>query len=233
MREQFLKLREKILFKTPPEHFIEEMKSLREEWVKDLKRAGESLKSDIIEVIKEITIDLVSYLPNWYLLRSGSPLAKAVLDSEAEANIELLKKLGSLNEVKNIENEIRDFNQSSLIKLSQMADDGKINTRWGNDYATGLTYALRRGAVLVTTNPPLIDIARKSNPTLWNPVRDNLKLKFPDYDTEKLCSLMTMQVVLSNCREMRPVYEVSRGEFGYVSLQVNPKNFTDAKGMIS
>lgn len=54
--------------------------------------------------------------------------------------------------------------KSNLIKLSEMTDEGKINTKWGNDYATGLTHALRRGAVLVTTNPQLIDTARKTNP---------------------------------------------------------------------
>jgi len=233
MREKYLNLRETILFKTQPEHFVDKMKTLRSEWEKEHKLADDSTKSGIIEIIKEITIDLASYLPNWHLLKSGSPLLEGVLDNEVQANLALLKELGALNEVKYIENEINVFKNSSLIRLSQMADKNKINTRWGNDYATGLTHALRRGAVLVTTNPPLIDIARKSNPAMWNPVRDEIKNSFPDYSTEQLCSLMTMRVVLANCREIRPIYEATKGEFGYVSLQVNPKNYTDAKGMIT
>ena len=47
-----------------------------------------------------------------------------------------------------------------------------------------------------------------------------------------LCSLMTMQVVLENCREIRPIYDATLGKYGYVSLQVNPKNYTDSQGMI-
>ncbi len=53
--------------------------------------------------------------------------------------------------------------RSNLLKLSQMADRGEINNRWGNDAATGLTDAIRKGAVLVTTNPIMVNAIRKED----------------------------------------------------------------------
>lgn len=233
MRNEWMRLRERLLFKIEPEHFGSEMESVREELQLRFETGYQVHKKEVIELLKELTLDIKSYLPNWHLLKDESKLTKDKIDYEAKKNMDTLNKWGAIETIKQLEKEDSDMDNSSLIRLSKMSDDGIINTRWGNDYATGLTYALRRGAVLVTTNPPLIDIARRSNPEIWDPVRDNLKAKNPNIKTDKLCSLMTMQVVLENCKEIRPIYDASGGEYGYVSLQVNPKNFTDAQGMIS
>jgi len=232
MRTELLKIREKMLFQTEPVHFKEVMENIRKEWQIRFEAGSQVQKLQIIELVKELTLDFKSYLPNWYLLKNDDGIMKEIIDIEANKNITILNQWGALDTVNYITKEINDMDKSSLIRLSMMSDAGKINTRWGNDYATGLTHALRRGAVLVTTNPPLIDIARKSNPEMWNQVRDRLKTENPKMKTEKLCSLMTMQVVLENCKEIKPIYDVTNGKYGYVSLQVNPKNFTDAKGMI-
>jgi len=232
MRNEWLKLREKTLFKTEPVHFKEVMEDIRKEWQIRFEADSQDQKLQLIELVKELTLDFKSYLPSWYLLKNDDGTMKSIIDTEANKNIAILNQWGALDAVNYITKEINDMDKSSLIRLSMMSDAGKINTRWGNDYATGLTHALRKGAVLVTTNPPLIDIARKSNPEMWNPVRDRLKTENPKMKTEKLCSLMTMQVVLENCKEIKPIYDATNGKYGYVSLQVNPKNFTDAKGMI-
>jgi len=232
MRNEWMILRDKLLFKTEPDHFKDEMENVRKEWKIRFEAGSPAQKLEIIALVKELTVDMKSYLPNWHLLKNGAKVTKAIIDFEANKNIGILNEWGAVDAVNYIIKEIDDMDKSSLIRLSMMSDNGKINTRWGNDYATGLTHALRRGAVLVTTNPPLIDIARKSNPEMWNPVRDRLKAENPTMNTEKLCSLMTMQVVLENCIEIRPIYDATLGKYGYVSLQVNPKNYTDSQGMI-
>jgi len=233
MRNEWMKLRRRLLFKTKQEHFTSEMERAREEWIKSFEQSSQTQKLQLIDIVKEFTIDLKSHLPNWNLLKNGDKITKGTLDDEAGKNIAILSEWGAVDAVNYVIKEINNMDESSLVRLSEMADEKIINTRWGNDYATGLTHALRRGAVLVTTNPPLIDIARKSNPEMWDPVRDRLKAENPMMKTEKLCSLMTMQVVLENCKEIRPIYEVTLGEYGYVSLQVNPKNYTDSQGMIA
>jgi transaldolase len=40
-----------------------------------------------------------------------------------------------------------------------------------------------------------------------------------------------MSVVLQNCRELRPIYEISKGKYGYVSLQINPRANQDSTRM--
>lgn len=233
MSSEWMALREKLLFKTAPADFAKEMAEIRGKWQNEYLPTSKDDKKELVETIGELTVDMKSYLANWNLIKKGSTLTKADIDKEAKSNIALLEKWGASEKVSYIKKEIDSLKKSSLIKLSEMTDEGKINTKWGNDYATGLTHALRRGAVLVTTNPQLIDTARKTDPQEWNPVRDRLKAEHPDYKPEQLSSLMTMQVVLKNCREMWPIYEISNGEYGYVSLQVNPKNYTDADGMVA
>ncbi len=231
MSQEVLLMREELLFKVSPENFVEKMKEAREKLSGEYLSADLTRRKELIETVGEFTIDLKSYIPNWNLLKKGSPLTKADLSHEAELNLELLKSWGGDEKIGYVKNEIEKLEKSSIIKLSEMTDEGAINTKWGNDYATGLTNALRHGAVLVTTNPPLIDAARRNNPEEWDPVRDSLKAKHPDLSVEQISSLMTMEVVLKNCREMRPIFDLTDGEYGYVSLQVNPKNYTDADGM--
>lgn len=231
MRDNYLKLREELLFKTEPGDLLVKLETLRSQWREGLI-ANES-KLSTLEIIKNISLDLASYLPNWHLISEKSPITEDILHKEVLKNIGLLIEAGESDIAEQIKASAETFKNSSLIKLSKMTDERKINTKWGNDYATGLTHALRKGAVLVTTNPPLIDIARKSNPAQWDPIRDEIKLKNPNLSTEDRCSLMTMQVVLANCLEIRPIFDATDGEYGYVSLQVNPKNFTDANGMVN
>jgi transaldolase len=233
MSKELLSLREKLLFKIAPADFVSKLTCEREKWAKEYSTASGEIKNELKELIGEFTIDMKSYLSKWNLLKKGSPLQECTIDDEADANLALLERWGALEKIEYIKKEIESFNKSSMINLSEMTDEGKINTKWGNDYAIGLTHALRRGAVLVTTNPPLIDAARKANPQEWNPVRDRLRAKHPEYKPEQLSSLMTMQVVLKNCKEMRPIYDMTNGEYGLVSLQVNPKNYTDADGMVA
>src|ERR1035437_3296567 len=112
-----------------------------------------------------------------------------------------------------------------------MADRGLISNRWGNDAATGQTEAIRKGAVLVTTNPIMVNAVRKEDPVFWDRVRDELKQSHPECSPEQRASLMTMSVVLQNCRELRPIYEISKGKYGYVSLQINPRANQDSTRM--
>jgi len=106
-----------------------------------------------------------------------------------------------------------------------------VRTRWGNDSAVGLTHALRRGAVLVTTNPVMINDVRKKDPRTWEEVKRATWAAHPGASAEQVASFMTMEVVLRNCREMRPIFESTGGRYGYVCLQINPKNCTDSREM--
>ncbi|MDK2799574.1 MAG: transaldolase, partial [Clostridiales bacterium] len=235
MKKEYLQLREKLLFKTPAQEFKAAMENYRTELGKEFNEAPVKRKEELANILSEITIDLQSYLTRWHLQKPGDEKALTTeeIDAEADKNYALLTSLGYREKVEKARTEVESIRNSNLVKLSQKADRGILNNRWGNDYASGLTASLRKGGIMVTTNPQLVNVARKDNPKHWDKVRDELKAKYPDKSPEELATLMTMEVVLENCREMRPIYEITKGELGYVSLQVNPKNYTDADGMVN
>lgn len=110
---------------------------------------------------------------------------------------------------------------------------GKTITELGNDYAAFLDYAMYLGISFATTNPPLVDLAWTGEPERWNAVIDRLIAADPTASDEELARRMTLQVVLVNMRLLRPIFLLSEGRLGLVSLQVNPKKHGDADSMIA
>jgi transaldolase len=234
MRNEWLTLREKLIFRTDVKEFANECSNVREKYKSEFNSASSDRKSEIIDIISELTIDLQSYLKKWHLQKYNfsEKVSDKEIEKQAAANYELLKSWGAQDKVKYVKDEVAQIAKSNMMKLSIMADEGKISNRWGNDYASNLAEVMRKGAILATTNPPIINNERKENPELWDKVKANLKKEFPQSTSTQLASIMTMQVVLKNCREIRPVYEASEGKYGYISLQVNPKNSTDSNKMV-
>ena len=226
-------LREKLLFQTPIQAFPKECESIRERYRKEFSAASADRKAEIIEILSEISIDMQSYLPRWRLQDPSAPnqLSRQEVGHQAERNYALLAAWGQHERVETVKRAVATLCTSNLLKLSQMADGGLINNRWGNDAAMGLTWAIRRGAVLVTTNPIMVNAVRKQVPVFWDRIRDELKQSHPDISPAERASLMTMRVVLMSCRELRPIYEASKGEYGYVSLQINPRANRDSTRM--
>ena len=110
---------------------------------------------------------------------------------------------------------------------------GETITELGNDYAAFLDYAMYLGISFATTNPPLVDLAWTGEPDRWNAVIDRLIAEDPTASDEELARRMTLQVVLVNMRLLRPIFLLTEGRLGLVSLQVNPKKHGDADAMIA
>ncbi len=233
MKNEWFELREKLLFKTPVSDFANAWKTTREAYLKEFKVAPEERKKEIIDILTESSIDMQSYLLRWRLQNpeNSEQLREQVIRQEALINYLVLESWGGKEKVDYIKREVDAIKRSNFLKLSYMTDRGEMNTRLGHDYASGLTNTLRKGAILVTTNPPLVNMARKDDPATWDAVRAELKQTYPDASPEKLVSLLTMKVVLKNCRELRPIYEATNGRYGYVNLQISPKNWDNAAKM--
>ncbi|OQB26652.1 MAG: NAD-dependent methanol dehydrogenase [Chloroflexi bacterium ADurb.Bin180] len=141
--------------------------------------------------------------------------------------------------------------------VAHMAEErfaGLSPTEIGNDYASFLKYTMYLGASFVTTNPVLVDIAWNDDPNHWNPVMAAIvathsrsgaegAAAHPEADAEGLAThpeayaeglarLATMEVVLANMVLLRPIFLLTAGQMGSVSLQVNPKHHGDAEAMI-
>ncbi len=120
-----------------------------------------------------------------------------------------------------------------LRRVAEARYRGETITELGNDYAAFLDYAMYLGISFTTTNPALVDLAWAGDPERWNAVADQVIAAYPDADDEELARRMTLEVVLANMRLLRPIFLLSEGRLGLVSLQVNPKKHDDSASMIA
>ena len=119
-----------------------------------------------------------------------------------------------------------------------MADDtylswviGETRTKWWHDSAEAaeLQAGLRRGAIGVTTNPFLANLALARDRELWGPAIDAvLARKLPaEQKAEAL-----MQIAVTRTAEMLlPQYQASQGSKGFVCAQVNPSSAGNREAM--
>ncbi len=236
MTNEQIDILQDLIFHTVPGDLGEKLDEFRADMQKAYRAADDAGKAEIAETIAESAIDLMSVLPAWNLQNADRHGDAVVTDEQLkeqfEANVALLTELGATAEAERARAEADMLARSNLVKLTRMTMAGELNTWWGNDYATGLRKAMQKGAILVTTNPVLVDIARKEDPEYWTPVRDALRKKYGQADPVTLAYAMTIQVVVSNARLLRPIWEITDGDLGYVSLQLNPKEATNADKMI-
>ena len=121
---------------------------------------------------------------------------------------------------------------SNLRRIAELRWAGATRTEISNDYAAFLPYTLLLGASFVTCNPPLVDLAWKAEPEVWDPVVDRVIADHPRADADDLARRVTLEVVLANMLRLRPVFLLTEGRMGCVSLQVNPKRHDDAETML-
>ncbi|MEM4725100.1 MAG: transaldolase family protein [Candidatus Hadarchaeum sp.] len=155
-------------------------------------------------------------------------IAEKAKEPEAEA-----EKLVGRAICEYIRNMADAFHRSNLRRIAEMRVAGINRTELGNDYAAFLKYTMYLGASFVTTNPVLVDVAWDTDPAYWNPIMDRLVAANPGADAEELARLATLEVVLANMRLLRPIFLLTKGGMGCVSLQVNPKKHGDAEAMIA
>jgi transaldolase len=84
-----------------------------------------------------------------------------------------------------------------------------------------------------TTNPPLSLAAIKSDPESWNDWIDDLIDSYPDYGHQELSWLTYKEVVKRGAEMMLPIWNASRGRYGWISGQLDPRLFTEKDIMIA
>lgn len=220
MDRTWIEYRNRIIFDSDASSFVENCRLAREELIqaRDAKMAA------------ELAIDLASYLTRWI---PGNE--EGALDAQAAeqcgAFAALLAEWGEEALAAYVQAEIAQIKASNLVTLSREADAGRLNVLWGNDNGLGIMQAMRRGAVMVTTNPPIVNMARLDCPDYFDAVRDRINQAFPQEKVERRISRLTMEVVLNSCRALRRIFEQSGEQLGYVNYQVNPNLFEDSEAM--
>ncbi len=235
MSNEFSCVHNEMIFTVAPNDFPRLMEELRSEWMKDYNVVSEDTKKDMVQTLEDINLDLGSYLVRWNLQRPEDvkSLSQDELENEINWNYQLLMCWAGQDRVNSLKKESESICRSNLMALTKSSANGDLNTYWGNDYASKLRWAMRRGGILATTNPQLVNTARKEEPEVWDPIKERLCKEHSGSNPEELGAAMTVEVILKNAWEMRPIYEASGGRFGYISLQVSPKNSYDSEGMIT
>jgi transaldolase len=241
MTDQSTLLLQDLILRTPSAQFVDHQPAWRAELVTEYGSASAERQGEIAELLAENAIDMRSVLADWRLKcweKHPHSAACAVVSDQtlaglAEANLAQVRAWGRADLAAAAEAEIASIAASNLAHLTRMTFAGETNTYWGNDYAAHLKTAMRRGAALVTTNPVLVNVARKEQPEYWDGVRDALRAKHPGFSPVEMAYALTIQVVAQNARLMRPIWELTEGRIGYVSLQLSPECATDADKMVS
>jgi len=83
-----------------------------------------------------------------------------------------------------------------------------------------------------TTNPPLSLKAVQSDPEFWNEWIDDLTRSNPGLDRKELSWLTYKEVVKRGAEMYMPIYEASKGRFGWISGQLDPRLLTETERMI-
>jgi transaldolase len=238
MTDRGIRILQRLAFYTDPSDLPGELQAFRaEQKAYALSLTCADAKQEVLELLAESAIDLRSVLADWHLkdtCRHGDlALCDGALAEEAEANLALVEELGGQDVAAAARAKIDAIGRSNLAKLTRMSMAGECNTWWGNDFASGLRESMRIGGAMCTTNPQLVNIAREEAPEYWTPIRDALQARYPDYSPTQLAYAMTIEVVLYNARLLRPIWELTGGAMGYVSLQLSPKMAFNAEAMAS
>jgi len=83
-----------------------------------------------------------------------------------------------------------------------------------------------------TTNPPLSWQAIKSDPVFWGAWVDDLIRANPDLSLDELVWLTYKEVVKRGAKIYLPIFEASKGRFGWISGQLDPRLFTETEQMV-
>jgi transaldolase len=82
-----------------------------------------------------------------------------------------------------------------------------------------------------TTNPPLSLTAVKSDPEYWNKRIDEIIAANPGITQKELFWQTYKTVIRRGAEMMQPIWEASRGRYGYVSGQLDPRLFSESEIM--
>jgi len=85
----------------------------------------------------------------------------------------------------------------------------------------------------VTTNPPLSLNAIRDDPEYWAQFVTGLIQQHSDEDVESIFWRTYKEIVRRGAEAMRPVWEASKGKYGYVSGQVDPRYAFDYDAMMA
>ena len=195
---------------------------------RSLPRSGDAARGELLEGAASLAVDLRSEWLRW-ARNPGAGLREAATAASGRL-VRLLADEGRPDLSAAVEAGAAAVEASNLARLSRMTAAGQRANPWGNDSPQELDWALRRGAVLVTTNPIMIDAACRAAPERWDPVRDAI-VADTSIEPGRRAAELGLRVVAGVAAELRPIFRASGGTYGWVTYQVDPRAAGDAESM--
>lgn len=111
-------------------------------------------------------------------------------------------------------------------------------TRFPTDYWNDscsikeLNYAIERGAVGATTNPPIVLNVLRQDMSLWEDRIKEMILDNHVWNEEKITWKLIEEMATSGASLLYPIYKREQGKKGRLSIQTNPINFMNTEAMV-
>ncbi|MEO7599912.1 MAG: transaldolase family protein, partial [Opitutus sp.] len=111
------------------------------------------------------------------------------------------------------------------MNSSRMSEMSALGADWWNDSGSPneLAEAVALGAVGGTSNPVIVSQTVQAQPGLCNPIIDRLGQEFPGDTEDEIAWKLIHTLARESAAKLLPVYEATRGEKGFLSVQVSPK----------
>ena len=174
-------------------------------------------------------MDLRSWLAQWVLTDMVTP---EEIGKASDDLLSFTENMGGQTAADKARAEIEAIASSSIRKMCDMTKAGEANTVWGHDYASGLTYSLRRGARWVTSNPCKIQAFKKDFPEHYQDLVAEIKRENAGADASVMAAQMFTKVCAISARALYPIFEATNKEYGFVCMQVDPREVKNTDAMI-
>ena len=126
------------------------------------------------------------------------------------------------------------MSQMTVTAIGNMHRMGALGAHWWNDscHPEELADAVAHGAVGATSNPVIVGNVVKSEPQRWLPEVDALVADNPTDTEVEIAWKLIAKIGRIAAGILKPVHKRMDGAAGYLSLQVNPTLYPDAKRMV-
>jgi transaldolase len=116
---------------------------------------------------------------------------------------------------------------------SKMRETVALGTQFWNDSCDlkELAEAIENGATGATSNPVIVAAAARNGAETWTPYLDRLSRDYPAATEDDLAWKLVDEMARRAARLLEPVFHATRGQHGYLSVQVNPKFYRDPDKM--
>src|SRR5688572_8380560 len=121
------------------------------------------------------------------------------------------------------------------MTTSRMSQMTALGADWWNDSGVPdeLAEAVALGAVGGTSNPVIVSQAVKAQPALCNPIIDRLIAENPEDTEDDIAWKLIHTLAIDAASRLKPVYDRTRGEKGFLSAQVSPKYYRSKELMVA